>query len=119
LPESGSASLNKKNKFKSKEKTQVDMYKAELKDLYKQAENKSFPKVIFTIAGCRKKYTQIVNFFDGPREFLEEPDEEALFDYKCKLCVIEGIKTKLFKCKPGKNTTLWKFYKVNMFFFIQ
>jgi hypothetical protein len=54
------------------------------------------------VAGIRKNYCSITSFFDGPTEFDEEPQKGQTFEYKCKICTIEGFYNhKQVKCHPG------------------
>lgn len=93
--------LNKNSAQKSK--IEIEKYKKELKQVYANAENNTFSKVLFTVAGTKRKYTQINYFFTGPTEFEEEPDEKQTFSYKCKICIINGyFNHKPIECALGK-----------------
>jgi hypothetical protein len=81
----------------------VDIYKNELKQIFKKAKENIFEKVYITKDGVRKGYTFILNFFDGPCDFEHEPAEDEKFNYICKICVVEGFKKKPISSAIGNE----------------
>jgi rubredoxin len=83
--------------FEEIDDTWVEECREKVKELYKSGKNNVFEETEFILGEKIKRYTAVVNFFDGPKHFDFQPNRKTdTFDYKCMVC---GAKRKLFKRK--------------------